>query len=564
MACGPEGNSLVDTLPIRKDSFVNRKISAIIVMLLVVLLTACSQPEAEKQPAKAETESGAYEVDVIRLGGGDWGYPSPFAHYPRGPGGFKMCLIFDSLLERDEKGLIPWLAERYAIEDGGRTYRFFIRPGVHWQDGTLFTPEDVAFSIAYANRHAATWSYIFDAIASVATGAGHSVVVRLKSPQAAMLYNIGRTRIIPKHIWATVTRPKEFTTPEAVIGCGPYRLTDYSKTHGTYRFEAFEDFWGPRPQVRVIEFIPVSEPILAYEKGEIDLTAVTPDVLPRFVKDNAQKIVRSPAFWGYRLLMNMGEIAFLQDVAVRQAIAHAIDREELVAKIARGAAVPGSAGILPPDHVMAARDVRRYPFDPSRARMLLDSAGYDRRDADGVRLTPDGQPMVLELLCSSQEVRLAELIRQRLQDVGMHLAIRSVDGKTRDARVRSFDYQMAILGHGGWGSDPDYLAARFAGHVQGQNAAPSHSGLPGFHPPELMELLQRQQTAIDPAERRSLIAAIQQELAAQVPEIPLFYTTGYTIYRPAQYDGWMFMFDHHSLPHSKLSYLERRGAAQKR
>ena len=541
-----------------------RRITTVLTaMLLVMLLVACSRTETEEKPMAAANRPGAYDVDVIRLAGGDWGYPSPFAHYPRGPGGFKMCLIFDSLLERDEKGLIPWLAERYAVEDGGRTYRFFIRQGVRWQDGQPLTPEDVAFSLDYANRHAATWSYIFDAIETVAVDDDHAVCVRLKAPRAAMLDHIGRTRIIPKHIWEGIERPREFTAPEAVIGSGPYRLTHYSKTHGTYRFEAFEDFWGPRPRVRTIEFIPVSEPILAYEKGEIDLTTVTPDVRPRFADNPDHRIVRSPAFWGYRLLLNMAKVPAFREVAVRQALMHAIDRQELVDKIARGAAVPGRPGILPPDHVMAVA-TRTYPFDPARARELLDQAGCRRLEGAEGRLSPDGQPLALELLCSSTEVRLAELIRQRLREVGLPLTIRSVDAKTRDSRVRSSDYQLAILGHGGWGGDPDYLVARFTPASSGANAAPSHAGLPGLEAPRLMNLLHRQQTAIDPQERRRLVAALQQELAELVPEIPLFCTTSTTAYRPAKYDGWMFMFDHHSLPHGKLSYLERSGPAAKR
>jgi peptide/nickel transport system substrate-binding protein len=551
-------------LSVRKDASVSGKTTVICLLIFVMLLAACNHPEAEeKQSETGLAAAGAYEVDVIRLAGGDWGYPSPFAHYPRGPGGFKMCLIFDSLLERDEKGLIPWLAERYAVEDGGRTYRFFIRRGVRWQDGRPLTPEDVAFSLDYANRHAATWSYIFDAIETVTVDADHSVGVRLKAPRAAMLDHIGRTRIIPRHIWEGIERPKEFTAPEAVIGSGPYRLAHYSKAHGTYRFEAFEDFWGPRPRVGAIEFIPVSEPILAYEKGEIDLTAVTPDVQPRFADNPDHRIVRSPAFWGYRLLLNMEQVPAFREVTVRQAFVYAIDRRELVDKIARGAAVPGRPGILPPDHVMAV-ETRTYPFDPAQARKLLDQAGCRIPEGAKTRVSPDGQSLALELLCSSTEVRLAELIRQRLQDVGLPLSIRSVDSKTRDARVRSRDYQIAILGHGGWGGDPDYLMARFAPVAAGGNAAPSHAGLPGLAAPRLMDLLQRQQTATDPQERRRLVAALQQELAEQVPEIPLFCTTGTTIYRPAKYDGWMFMFDHHSLPHSKLSYLERTGLAVKR
>ena len=199
----------------------------------------------------------SFEVDTLRLEGRDWGYPSPFAHYPRGPGGFKMCLIFDSLLERDEKGLIPWLAQTWSIDDNGLTYRFVVRKNVTWQDGAPLTVDDVVFSLNYASRHAPTWSYIFDAVQSVTAEDEHTVRVGLKQPHASMLYNLGRTRIIPKHIWEKVDRPKEFTTPEAVIGCGPYRLTDYSKAHGTYRFEAYRKLLGPRASgCGVLEYHP--------------------------------------------------------------------------------------------------------------------------------------------------------------------------------------------------------------------------------------------------------------------------------------------------------------------
>lgn len=472
-----------------------------------------------------------------------------------------MALIFDSLLERDEKGLIPWLAEKYFIDSDGLTYHFTIRQGVCWQDGQPLTPDDVVFSFDYANRHAATWSYIFEAIDSVETGPERSVLVRLKKPNAVMLNSLGRTRIIPKHIWEKVERPKEFLAPEAVIGSGPYRLTSYSKEHGTYRFEAFDNFWGPRQRVKAIEFIPVSEPLLAYEKGEFDLVGVTPDVLPRFKQDPANKIIQNPAFWGYRLLMNMGKVDCLQHVEVRQAIAHAIDRRELVDKIARGAAVPGSLGILPPDHVMAAKNIRQYRFDLQQANSLLDQVGYDSKNDEGVRLLPDGYPFVLELLCSAQEVRLAELIRQHFSETGIMLEIRSVDGKTRDSRVRENDYQLAIIGHGGWGGDPNYLVAHLAGDIFDRSMSPSQSGQPGLDAPELIDLLQRQAIEIDPDRRRQLIAKIQDTAAELVPEIPLFYTAGYSMYHPAKYDGWMYMYDHHSLQHSKLSYLERKGPA---
>lgn len=544
-----------------------RLFGSAVCFLVILLLFSCTreEPSSAALPDTPQTAPSSLPraVDVIRLEGGDWGYPSPYAHYPRGPGGFKMCLIFDSLLERGDKGLIPWLAEKYEILENGKVYRFSIRKGVTWQDGKPLTPEDVRFSIEYANRHPMTWSYIFHLIEKVETGPGHTVQVFLKQPAAPMLYNLGLTRILPKHIWETVDQPKEFTAPEAVIGSGPYCLKEYSREHGTYRFEAFEDFWGPRQRVRRIEFIPVSQPVLAYENREIDLTPIIPDLLPRFSKDPANKIIKGPGFWGCRLLFNMKNAASLGDKRVRQAFAHAIDRNEIVDKILRGAAIPGRAGILPPDHVMAADKVKEYDFRPEKAEALLQAAGFVRSGKNGVRQGPDGSRLSFELLCSSvnnrilQEVRLAEILKQRLSAVGIKTVIRSVDEKTRDARIFSHDFQLAILGHGGWGQDPEYLTAHFSGEFSTRTSSPSMFGMTGFEvPPELASLLVRQQVEIDPARRRSLVEQIQHQAAELVPEIPLFYTTGYTVYRPATYDGWMFMFDHHSPTHSKLSYLE--------
>lgn len=546
----------------------NMKKCLIVYFIILGLIFGCEgkkKPETASRPAISETDRSASNdgVDVIRLAGGDWGYPTPYAHYPRGPGGFKMCLIFDSLLERDENGLIPWLAESWQVSEDGKTIEFTVREGVKWHDGTVFTAEDVKFSIEYASAHPMTWSYIFKEIESVEIRENRRVRVAISKPSAAMLYNIGITRMLPRHIWETVDRPKEFVAPEAVIGTGPYRLTDYSKAQGTYRFEAFEGFWGPRPRIRRIEYIPVSQEILAFEKGEIDMTGVPPDVLYRFRDNPEYKIVKSPAFWGYRLMFNMENQPILKDKRMRRAFLYAVDLKELVEKIARKAAVPGNPGILPPDHVMYNPAVKAYDHNPESARTLLTELGYTLKNDSDIRENDAGESLRFHLICGSQEVRMAEIIRERLHDVGIALEVQSMDYKSRDSRVRRFEFEIAILGHGGWGADPDYLKTRFMGRSADGSLSPSSSGLPGYENPRLNDLFERQHTEIDPVKRKKLIAQIQEILAEELPEIPLFYTTGYTVYRPGKYDGWMFMYDHHSLTHGKLSFLERESPNRK-
>lgn len=537
-----------------------KKRSLTLVISLLVLLTfscgllyGCKSDKA-KETSKTE---GKKTADVIKLAGGDYGYLTPYAHYPRGPGIFKMRLIFDSLLERDEKGYINWLAEKYEIKENGKQYLFTIRDGVKWHDGEPLTADDVKFSFEYAIKHPMVSSTISEKdIEKVEEVGDRQVMVTVKKPSAVMLSNLGTSRIIPKHIWEKVDNPKEFLDKEAVIGCGPYVLTDYSKEHGTYRLEAFKDYWGPKQRVKVIEFIPVSEGILAFEQGEVDMTGVTPDVLQRFEKDPDCKIVKAPAFWGYRMLFNMGETAVFQEKELRQAFCYAMDKQNMIDKVQRGAGVPGCAGILPPDHVMYNSKAKQYDHNPKQAEELLVKLGYDKLE-NGVRVNSKGEKLSFNLLVGG-EVRLAEIIKEHLGKVGIEVTVQSVDGKTRDARVQDNKYQLAITGHGGWGNDADYLRERFSSEKKaGGGISPNLMRFKGYSNPELSELLEKQFETIDENERKKQIFKAQELLAEDVPEIPIYYTTGYTVYKPAKYDGWMFMFDHHSLEHSKLSYLER-------
>lgn len=541
-----------------------KKRSLTVIISLIVLLTfscglfcGCNSDKAKETTKTEEKAASKKTVDMVRLAGGDWGYPTPYAHYPRGPGVFKMRLIFDSLLEKDEKGYINWLAEKYEIKENGKQYLFTIRDGVKWHDGKPLTAEDVKFSFEYACKYPMVSSTISENdIEKVEVVGDRQVLVTVKKPSAVMLGNLGTSRIIPKHIWEKVDNQKEFLDKEAVIGCGPYMLTDYSKEHGTYRLEAFKDYWGPKQRVKVIEYIPVSEEILAFEQGEIDITGVTPDVLPRFEKDPQYKIVKSPAFWGYRLLFNMGETPVLQEKELRQAFCYAMDKQDMIDKVQRGAGVPGCAGILPPDHIMYNSKAKQYDHDPQKAEELLVKLGFDKLE-NGVRVNSKGEKLSFDLLVGD-EVRLAEVLKEHLGKVGIEIKVQGVDGKTRDSRVQDNKYQLAITGHGGWGNDADYLRERFSSEKKaGGSISPNLTRLKGYSNPELNELLEKQFETLDEDKRKELIFKAQELLAEDVLEIPLFYTTGYTVYKPAKYDGWMFMFDHHSLEHSKLSYLER-------
>ncbi len=453
-----------------------------------------------------------------------------------------MFLIFDSLLEKDEQGLIPWLAQEYSISEDGKTYTFKLREGVTWHDGEPFTARDVQFTFEYFMENQPVRNELFlngaPFIESIAIVNDYEIAVAVKQPNATVLERLGVTRIIPEHIWQDVDNPSEFTGPESVIGTGPYMLAEYIKEQGAYQFVAFPDFWGPKQRVTTIEHIPVSDPVLAFENGEIDFAQISPDLVSRFEGNPDYTIIIDPPFNGARLLFNMTGV--LADRTLRQAIAYAINQEEIVANAARGAGVPGNAGYIPSRHLFVNPDARNYPYDPEKARELL-----------------DGQTYAFTLSVSEGDLRVAELVKVYLEAVGIQIEIQAADTKTNDERVNTGDYELIIQSVGGYGRDPDYLREIFRAKDASQSVLITAAVLFGYSNPDVDALADQQAVELDPERRKAMIFQLQELIAEDLPIYTLYNKTAYSVYRPATYDGWMYMFDHQWVYHSKLSYLTR-------
>lgn len=513
-----------------------------VIICFVLSLIGCGKESSlNKESSNKDTNNPL----VLKLEGGDWGEPTPFKHYPRGPGIYKMRLIFDSLLEKDENEIIPWLAESWDIQDSGKTYIFKLRDGVKWQDGNKMTAEDVKFSFEYFQKNPPVSNDLLinneGFIENIEILDGNKIKFKVKEPNATLLERIGDVRIIPKHIWEKVEDPKKFTGKDAVIGCGPYKLKEYNKELGSYKFEAFEDYWGSKPRAKELDFIPVSDTTLAFEQGDIDLTSAASDILSRYENKEEFKIVKAPAFWGYRMIFNMEKKAEFADKNIRQAIGYGININELIEKVARGAAVPASAGYLPIDHIWYNKDVKKYDFNIDKAKELLGD-----------------KKISFNLLVgnSKDEVRIGELIKLSLEKAGINVNVKSVDMKTRDAAVKKKNYEVAIIGHGGWGQNPDSLRTIYSS-MKASDLVPTSDSIPGYSNDKINELCKKQMLEMDAEKRKQIIFELQEIISEELPMLPLYNTTEYTVYRPKVYDGWMNMFDHHCLTHSKLSYLER-------
>ncbi len=145
--------------------------------------SAATAPSSAGTPAAAP--SAARRTERLTLSWWtDIGYPSPFAFIPLGPGGVvRVSLLFDTLTWKDERGIIPWLAERWEVGGDGLDYTFHLRPDIAWHDGRQLTAEDVAFTFAYYREHPFKWG-ISDMVERAEATDARTVRIRLNCPYA--------------------------------------------------------------------------------------------------------------------------------------------------------------------------------------------------------------------------------------------------------------------------------------------------------------------------------------------------------------------------------------------
>ncbi len=469
----------------------------IIFLVMAALVAGCSPGAKNTAPEPTENMPSVYTVaDNV----GDWGFPAPYSHYLRGPGYIRMSLIFDTLVWKDENGIKGLLAEKWHYDQEQNMYSFSLRKDVRWHDGKKLTAEDIAFTFDFTKRYPYPWCDT-SIVEKVEAEDDYTVKIFLKEAYAPFLTNIaGCLPIIPKHIYQNVENPSNFKGTKAVTGTGPFKLLDYNKEHGTYLYEANENYYLGKPRVDRIRFVKVSGQMIpaALQKGTVNAGEIPPEVVSKFQQNF--KVLSSGHDWNAKLIFNHNIKPFCEK-EFRQAVAYAIDRNRLVKISQRGHALAGSPGMLPPDSFWYAPEIKKYEFNPELSRKMLKKLGCNQQN--------------FEILTTSRFSRDAELIKEDLEKVGLIVSIRSLEDKTLDARIEDWDFQMAINGHGGLNGDPQcfnkfVLGGDFNSVRYRKNE-------------ELVAMLEKQLSIMNDERRREVVREIQEVYAAELPALTLYY-----------------------------------------
>jgi peptide/nickel transport system substrate-binding protein len=485
---------------------------------------------------------------TVRLAGGTFGFPSPFA-YIGGPGYVQMNLIYDTLMWKDATGrLLPWLAQSASRSPDGLTYTFKLRPGVKWQDGQPVTAEDVAFTYEYflgQSLGPLLIAQAFNVRGARATGP-LTVEIELVIPAVTFLGSVaGSVPIIPKHIWQSIKNAPQAQDLAVLVGSGPYRLTSYNAGEGSYLYLANDSYFLGRPFVRRVELVPVDDELVALEAGTTDVgetqpEGVTPDALASFRSNPEFGIVEQTGDFTFPLIWNLAKGGALADVRFRRACAMALDRSAFVSRLVGPNGEPGNPGFLPPTHPYYVA-VQQYPYDVAAAKRLLDSAGYRQPSPGATRLAPGGRPLSFQILTGNAPVPpVIDLLIPALRTIGVAMSVKAVDLPTLFSLAQQDADALALTLYPGPqgacpNADPDTLRAYYSSHIKGRL-----EGAQGYVNPEFDRLADAQLITADVAKRKQMIAQMQHIIAADLPALPLYYSTLFTVYRKSAFDQWYY------------------------
>jgi peptide/nickel transport system substrate-binding protein len=479
--------------------------------------------------------------DVIRIADskGDWGLPNPFHHYPRGPGYVRMSWVFDTLIWKDDKGYVPALADSWSFDKAGLSFTFHLNPKAEWHDGKPVTSDDVVFTIAYFKKHPYGWITLDD-VDRVEARSPHEVVVHLSKPYAPFLSDIGGTMpILPAHIWRPVEDPRTYHHPDAFIGSGPYRFADFNKIRGTYLYEAFDRYYQGRPKADRLIYLHTAKPLVALSSRQADLANIQPE-MAQSLRQTGFVVIEDERGWNKKLMINHQRFPF-NDKRFRQALAHAMDRQEMIDKSHRGFGTPASFGLLSVDHDMYNPKTPAYDYNPEKAKSLIEALGY-RADSNGY-FRKDGKPLKIELLSSNITVagqnvsdRDGEVLKKQLERIGIVVELINLEQATTDSKVRNWDFDLALSGHGGISGDARILNEM----ISSRYGAGSVNSARYDADPELNRLLEAQMLEMNPDRRREIVHRIQAIHAEALPAIPLYYPASLSAYHPDKGITWFY------------------------
>lgn len=507
-----------------------KRVISMVMAAAMVLFTACgsaqSTPAEGSAGSNVKTESGSdaasaaadgeEKIFLVSLGGEPTSF-NPDAQADDYANIVASSLYNDLLTLNSNEEIIPDLAKSWEISEDGLTYTFHLQENVKWHDGEPFTSEDVKFTYEKIIAEGGYLAGDLSAVSSMECPDDNTIVIVLSEPNATFLASLAWycNSILPKHLydtdedWQTIAAAT--TNP---VGTGPFKFVE-STSGVSITLEKNPDYFGGEPFVDRVIYVISTDSDTAYQaflNGEVDLLTDVPTSNVNVLQgDSNYSVGCLSAGRRYQMCFNM-EGTYTSELAVRQAIAKAINREEISTKATNGLQAP-AYGFYPPFLDWAYNDqVDIGAQDIEGASQILEDAGYEK-DSDGYYLH-----LRIEVFSGGNYADCAKVIKTQLAQAGIDLTIEELEEGAWVEKVFSKDYDLCMLA-GFQGPDPDNMTNR-VGTGGGLNVS-------FYSNAEVDELLSQARVLTDQTERGNIYKKVQEILSKDLPLVPLVEYAGY-------------------------------------
>ena len=534
-----------------------KKFARIIALLLALtLLTACggnSAPATNEAP-KTDAPAAAAPADdssIILAQTSEVANLNPMIQ-PRTPDSNVQCLIFGFLVMPDENlNYVGDLAESWDITNEGTVYTFKLRNDIKWHDGEAFNADDVIFTLtalAHPNYHGGNDGRVMSIVGASEYQAGtadsvsglkkiddYTVEITLAQPNAAFMANM-YTAMLPEHILGEVD-PGEWGNHDfnrAPVGNGKYKFVEWKP--GQYiTLERNEEYYGTKPAIKnvTVQFGADTTLVAALMNGEVDVLYN----LPASEIENVEAMPNSSVYTYEQMTVSYiglnQLVPALSDRNVREALAHAIDKQTLVDTCFGEGLAFVCEDVFPSNHWSHSENVTVYEYNPELSKKLLEESGYTM-GSNGY-YEKDGQVLHLtfDMASSSADSKaMAALLQQFFKAVGVSMEVIEQDFSTlaftkllpgnATEETTAEDFQMYTLGFG-VEADPEEYNDYFSTSTGAGSWNFIH-----YSNAKVDELFDAQLLMADPAERTAAFNEIAELISQDIPWIPLFNKAGVT------------------------------------
>lgn len=522
------------------------QLAALIGASALVLPTAAAHAQEDGQPSQL----------VIAIDQSDVGF-NPFARYFITD--YEIAnLNYDSLMSWSPKDYAPAkrLATSWKESEDGLTWTFEIRDDAVFSDGEPLTAEDVEFTYQRLMNDPAARAGAEDLVQdfeSVQATDDTTVVFELEKPTTLMLAL--DHPIVPKHVWekykdvGDVTKVPNDDFP--VVGSGPFKTVEFKRDQ-FIRFEAKEKHWDGVPkydEVILRYYKQADAAVQALIAGEADIVSgLTPAQYTALEKETGIKVNAAQGRRTASVTFNVGAQArngdkigdghpALQDSKLRQALHHALNRDQLLETVYDGKATEGVSYVprIFDTFFWEPQGEEKVAFDIDEANRILDDAGYDKRNEDGIRIDPKSKrPLDFRLLHHADDTaytNVAQFLEEWWEQLDIGIEVESKDSGKLNDDLYAGKYDIIFSGWSG-GPDPSSLLSLYTCGALPQTADSDERDTDTFYcNPEYDKLYDEQKRETDEAKRVELVHEMQRILYNDAPMITFAYADVLEAYR---------------------------------